>query len=51
MSLRDFRGGSACPLFRDKVKGQKDGLLRQMEERPGQHVSDEQLFAIRFESV
>ena len=29
----------------------KDGLLDQLEERLGQDVSNEQLFAIRFEIV
>lgn len=31
------------------IETQKDGLLDQVEERLGQHVSDEPLFAIRFE--
>ena len=34
-----------------EIEVQKDGLLDQVEERLGQHVSDEQLFAIRFEIV
>lgn len=32
-----------------EIETQKDGLLDQVEERLGQDVSDEQLFAIRFE--
>lgn len=32
-----------------EIEVQKDGLLDQVEERLGQQVSDEQLFAIRFE--
>ncbi len=34
-----------------EIEVQKDGLLDQVEERLGQDVSDEQLFAIRFEIV
>jgi len=34
-----------------EIEVQKDGLLDQVEERLGQEVSDEQLFAIRFEIV
>ncbi len=33
------------------IEVQKDGLLDQVEERLGQNVSDEELFAIRFEIV
>lgn len=33
------------------IEVQKDGLLDQMEERLGQNVADEELFAIRFEIV
>jgi SNF2 family DNA or RNA helicase len=32
-----------------EIEVQKDGLLDQVEERLGQHVSDEELFAIKFE--
>ena len=31
------------------IEVQKDGLLDQVEERLGQEISDEQLFAIRFQ--
>jgi ERCC4-related helicase len=34
-----------------EIEAQKDGLLDQVEERLGQSVSDEELFAIRFEVV
>ena len=34
-----------------EIEVQKDGLLDQVEERLGQDVSDEQLFAVRFEIV
>ena len=34
-----------------EIEVQKDGLLDQVEERLGQSVSDEELFAIRFAIV